>query len=949
MRCALALAIVVGGGLGCGDNRTPAEHVGTRTFLSPTEHLTRASLALRGVRPSVDELRAVAADPDRLTDLVDGYLHTAEFGATVRELHDEALLLRVRDRQYTLPAVDKLEGYTFDQIDDSIYGEPLHLIEDVVTTDQPYTRIVTADYTMADPIVAAAWGLDRAEDGPGWTRASGRPPAGIIGIPAIYMRYRSTATNYNRGRANAISRGLLCHDFLDSDIAIDTSVDLSDPVAVSNAVVANPSCAGCHQALDPLASYFFRFGQGTLAISTSQKYPYQGYYSEDGATGWFLTNDRPPAYFGQQADGLDGLGRAIAADPRFARCAAIHFASYLTEVRTDALSADWIAQLQEHFRGNDYNARMLAREIVFSDQFRVAYDDDETAAQGVVGYQKLRPAQLARMIEAITGYRWTQYSPAFAGIGPYWPMGTYDVLDDDLAGYRVLDGGTDDFPHTDPVFTMNATASLVTRRLAYQAAAYMVANDARYHSVDDAREKLVELHAKIYSELVGESDVDDELQLLQSIDDPQRAWTITIAAMLSDLRASVLLMKRRDLLKLGALGAVASTFRGVRADAPARTPKRLVIVFQTGGWDTTYVLDPKTPDHADLPAGAVQQFGGLDVFVDPSRQAVTDFFTQYASLATIVRGISVEAINHLECIRRIATGTREETSPDVGAMVAHDLANELPLPYLVLGAYAFAGPYAVSSGRIGATNQLATLVTPPDGPSDAEAALMRRYAQASVDRAHATRGARGYNRARVDDFLASIDRAAQLRGLSGVLGQRGDTLALAQQIPIAIDALAQDLSHAVMVSAGSSSLMWDTHADNAQQGPMYQDLYTALDQLVGELVARPGRAAGTRMIDDTNVLVMSEMSRTPHLNGAAGKDHWPVTSAMLISATGGGRVLGGTDPDTNALLVDFATGAVDPSGQKLLYTNFAAGVLAACGVDPSTHMPQPPLDALAAT
>jgi uncharacterized protein (DUF1501 family) len=102
------------------------------------------------------------------------------------------------------------------------------------------------------------------------------------------------------------------------------------------------------------------------------------------------------------------------------------------------------------------------------------------------------------------------------------------------------------------------------------------------------------------------------------------------------------------------------------------------------------------------------------------------------------------------------------------------------------------------------------------------------------------------------------------------------------------------------------------------------------------------------MIDDTNVLVLSEMSRTPHLNGAAGKDHWPVTSAMMLSATGGGRVLGGTDADTQALPVDFTTGAVDPGGQNLLYTNFAAGVMAACGVDPSTHLQQPPLDALVA-
>ena len=533
MRWVLLVAV-----LACGDNAPLPARAGTRTFLTPTEHLARASLALRGVRPSIAELRAVAADPTRLSELIDGYLHDPAFGATVRDVHDEALLLRIRDEGYSLPAVGPLDALTFDEIDDSIYDEPLRLIEDIVTTDQPYTRIVTADYTMADPTVATAWGLAR-DPGPGWQRVYGRPPAGILTSPALYLRYRSAATNYNRGRANAISRGLLCHDFLDSDIAIDTSVDLSDPVIVADAVVKNPSCAGCHQTLDPLASYFFRFEQGPLPVSHIG-YPFAGYDDPSQVNGWFLTNNRPPSYFGQEADGLPGLGKAIAADPRFARCAAIHFASYLTEVRAADLPDAWIAQLQTRFE-RGYSARELARDIVMSDPFRVAFDDDETAAQGLVGYQKLRPAQLARMVEAITGFRWRDYSPELVGTSVKWRMGTYDVLDDDHAGYRVLAGGKDDFLVTQRVDTFNATGSLVIRRLAFEAARYLVATDARFHDAAHVRELLAEMHAKIYSELVDPSDpaLDADQALFDGANagDAERAWTITLTAMLSDLRA----------------------------------------------------------------------------------------------------------------------------------------------------------------------------------------------------------------------------------------------------------------------------------------------------------------------------------------------------------------------------------------------------------------------------
>src|SRR5215510_36351 len=71
------------------------------TRLTPTEHLARASLALRGVRPSLAELRAVAGDPDKLPALVDRYLESPEFAVTLRELHGSVLLLHPQLTNFT--------------------------------------------------------------------------------------------------------------------------------------------------------------------------------------------------------------------------------------------------------------------------------------------------------------------------------------------------------------------------------------------------------------------------------------------------------------------------------------------------------------------------------------------------------------------------------------------------------------------------------------------------------------------------------------------------------------------------------------------------------------------------------------------------------------------------------------------------------------------------------
>jgi hypothetical protein len=528
----------------------------TGSFLTPAEHLARASLALRGIRPSLPDLREVTAAPDRLPALVDRYLDSPEFGITIRELHDSVLLLHPELTNFTPPPAPPLQAITFSAMNRSIYDEPLRLIEDIVMTDQPYTRIVTADYTMADRTVATVWGLDHSGDD-GWERtrwSDDRGAAGILASTALYLRYRSVAFNYNRSRANAISRSLLCHDFSESDIHIDTSIDLSDPAIVADAVIHNPSCVGCHQAMDPLASYFSPFLQGTMNSVVIPTYPVDFYRSAD-AEAWSTTTRRPPGYFGARPVGLPGLGKAIADDPRFARCAAIHFASYLTETPERDLAPTWIAQLQDAFVNGGYRAKQLARAIVLSDEFRAASAPDLVAAESVIGYQKVRPQQLERMLQALTGFVWeTDTTQTING----WTFGHVDYLDDDYLGFRVLAGGIDSWYVTAPTHTMSPTASLVLRAVARRAAAFVVDHDAAAApderwlftraAIDDidpatVRAELAELHGRIFSELVDLSDpaLDDSEALfdgaLAASGDPRRAWTVTLTGMLSDLRA----------------------------------------------------------------------------------------------------------------------------------------------------------------------------------------------------------------------------------------------------------------------------------------------------------------------------------------------------------------------------------------------------------------------------
>lgn len=410
-------------------------------------------------------------------------------------------------------------------------------------------------------------------------------------------------------------------------------------------------------------------------------------------------------------------------------------------------------------------------------------------------------------------------------------------------------------------------------------------------------------------------------------------------------------MNRRDLLKYaGAAGAASllvPSLKSFAAPAPA-TKRRIITVLAQGGWDTTYALDPK-PQSAvcDVPAGTKQRFGtNLDVFTDASRPNVTAFFTKYAANAAIVRGISVASVAHAECVKRMATGTRNETNPDMGAIIAHDNGNDLPLPYLILGDTAFAGPYAVSAGRVGATNQIIALLDPaqayptngrlPLATTNAEDAILKRYADASANRMRATRGANGYNAKRVSDFSESIVRGKKLEAVRDGFGNRGRTLLLESQVDLALDALERGISQSVMLN---TRLGWDTHDTNTDQAGFHESTFAGLTRLLDGLAARPGLNAGTKMLDDTVVVCFSEFSRTPKLNANAGKDHWPVTSAMVMGAgIRGGRSYGASTDGVEPELVDFQTGAKSASGRVCMSSHFVAGILKVCGVAPESHI-----------
>jgi hypothetical protein len=396
----------------------------------------------------------------------------------------------------------------------------------------------------------------------------------------------------------------------------------------------------------------------------------------------------------------------------------------------------------------------------------------------------------------------------------------------------------------------------------------------------------------------------------------------------------------------------------VRARAAQRSGKqRLIVIMCDGGWDSTFVCDPKfhspeidgpwvdeklsNPEDREAP----RSFGELSIGVnDFKRPAVTQFFERWSSQVAVVNGVWVGSLAHPPCRLRILTGSSDMKDASVASIVGAGLGSELPLGTVDLSGIAFTGPLAASSGQVGLQNQLkllvrddATFQPPADGsvvypqfaPSDSDRDALFAHLQARNEALAGRHGDAKFNAKKFADRLEALTRANRFRVLGGdVLDslEFGASPSLVEQSDLAIELLQRDLCATVSLNSGS---FWDTHSNNVLQHGHWEKLFTGLSHLAQRLDEED-------MLATTTVAVVSEMTRTPRINTKLGKDHWPHASALLFGGgIQGGRSYGATDDRGESLRVDFSTGVAAPSSGTLVrYDHFAAGLVAAMGVDP---------------
>ncbi|MEQ1501376.1 MAG: DUF1501 domain-containing protein [Myxococcota bacterium] len=402
-------------------------------------------------------------------------------------------------------------------------------------------------------------------------------------------------------------------------------------------------------------------------------------------------------------------------------------------------------------------------------------------------------------------------------------------------------------------------------------------------------------------------------------------------------------MSRRLLMKTMVTGLAGLTAgAGPTALAAAGRSRRVIFVFANGGWDPLAVFAPifGSP-YVDANDGERATSGGLSYVDHPERPSVRAFFERWHASTAIVNGISVPSLSHEVCTRLVWTGQSGEGRPDWPSTVGAAAAGRYTLPGLVLSGPSFPDRYGVYSARAGANGQLADLIdgsilyvrdvadTPLPVP------LRGLVSDAVEARAAAFAATDPSADAVADAYTLALDRARGLTDAPDPLDLRS-AIDFASSTALAVDALDRGISRAVTLEADG---VWDSHsANDATQSFQFEGLFAGLLALLDQLAATPS-GAGT-LLDDTAVVVLSEMGRTPLRNSAEGRDHWPYTSAMLVGGgVRGDQVVSGFDDRYFPLGYDAATGATAAGGEPLATEHLGATLLALCDIDPAEHLP----------
>jgi hypothetical protein len=392
---------------------------------------------------------------------------------------------------------------------------------------------------------------------------------------------------------------------------------------------------------------------------------------------------------------------------------------------------------------------------------------------------------------------------------------------------------------------------------------------------------------------------------------------------------------RRDFLKLCALAglslawpdSVASLFGEETKEEPPYEGPYYVVFNAAGGWDTTYLMDPKGVGGINR----LYQEGdiltkGQHKFAPTAQHAKAgmsneDFYKEFCEELLVLNGLDYSVNNHAPGARYMATGKLDSMAyPTFAALVAACRGPTCPLSFLTFGNYSATGnivamsrvPYLPSLQRIANADAIDGNLRSPYHSDFALKRIEQALREENESRAVAPSGIdvqiRLPRQERAENMLyAAQVNSKALQRITPHIPKSIPKERLAQQAEIAL----ASFKAGVCVSANLSIGQFDSHANNDV------DQMKLIPEFLAGIAYFIRRAEELNIRDKLVVVVQSEMGRTPNYNQGNGKDHWSIGSAMFLGPKiKGNRVIGATDEKQFAVPLNPTTLACETEKEK---------------------------------
>lgn len=363
---------------------------------------------------------------------------------------------------------------------------------------------------------------------------------------------------------------------------------------------------------------------------------------------------------------------------------------------------------------------------------------------------------------------------------------------------------------------------------------------------------------------------------------------------------------RRDFLKLCGLAGLGLAVP-LRFPLPSRAEKSnepyegpyYVVFNASGGWDTTYLMDPKGTgginrlyQEGDILTRGSHKFAPTAKHIQGG-MSNEDFYAEFGKELLVLNGLDYSVNNHSPGARYMATGKLDSMDfPTFAALIAACQGPACPLSFLTFGNYSATGNL-VAMSRVPYIQSLRNLANADAVSGNERSPYHDRFALDRIERAlqieiEVRAGQPRLPRAEHAEnmlFAAQANSKALAR-VTPYIPRDMPKERLSQQADIAL----ASFKAGVCVSANLSIGQFDSHANNdVDQMKLIPEFLAGIRYLVR-------RAEELKIRDRLVIVVQSEMGRTPNYNSGKGKDHWSIGSIMFLGrGIRGDRVIGATD------------------------------------------------------